>query len=312
MDRMFERLNERLTAVKEQGRNMRKWESRLAQLQEELGELRHTRDQARRRLAAEEKDVERLSGVSLSGFIYSILGKKLEKLDEEQREALEAKIRYDHAERAVQNVQEQIDQLEFKLNEVRRWELDYKQIFQEKERVILDSNKELRDLADRLADLSVQGRELEEALNAGGRVQKDLGKAEAKLSAARGWGTYDMLGGGMISTHIKHNYIDDAMDLIYTAENSMQRFEKELRDVGDTVSTDLNMDGLLVFTDYFFDNFITDWFVQGRINEMMEQVSSRRATVDKIIDRLAASNCQVKQEYGSLHRQYVQMVETYR
>lgn len=308
---MFEDLNERLAAVKEKARGMEKWEARLHQLQKELVELERTRNQSRRRLAAEEKDVERLSGASLSAFIYSILGKKLEKLDQEQREALEAKIKYEHAERAVQDVQQQIDQVQQRIREVRNSEADYELLFQEKERRILDSNQELRELADRLAELMVQNKELQEALDAGISVQEDLRLAEESLNSARNWGTYDMLGGGMISTHIKHSRIDGAMEHVYRAENNLQRFGKELRDVGDTLSVDMKIDGFLTFTDYFFDNLITDWFVQGRINEILNQVITKASQVDELMDHLSRSKRQAEQQFEVLHRQYVQMVETY-
>lgn len=308
---MFEDLNERLAAMKEKARGMEKWEARLHQLQEELVELERTRNQSRRRLAAEEKDVERLSGASLSAFIYSILGKKLEKLDQEQREALEAKIKYEHAERAVQDVQQQIDQVQQRIREVRNSEADYELLFQEKERRILDSNQELRELADRLAELMVQNKELQEALDAGISVQEDLRLAEESLNSARNWGTYDMLGGGMISTHIKHSRIDGAMEHVYRAENNLQRFGKELRDVGDTLSVDMKIDGFLTFTDYFFDNLITDWFVQGRINEILNQVITKASQVDELMDHLSRSKRQAEQQFEVLHRQYVQMVEAY-
>jgi len=309
--RMFEDLNERLAAVKEKARGMEKWEARLHQLQEELVELERTRDQSRRRLAAEEKDVERLSGASLSAFIYSILGKKLEKLDQEQREALEAKLKYEHAERAVQDVQQQIDQVQQRIREVRNSEADYELLFQEKERRILDSNQELRELADRLAELMVQNKELQEALDAGISVQEDLRLAEESLNSARNWGTYDMLGGGMISTHIKHSRIDEAMEHVYRVENTLQRFSKELRDVGDTLSVDMKIDGFLTFTDYFFDNLITDWFVQGRIKEILNQVITKASQVDELMDHLSRSKRQAEQQFEVLHRQYVQIVETY-
>ncbi|WMT38959.1 hypothetical protein RE628_15645 [Paenibacillus sp. D2_2] len=308
---MFEDMNERLAAVKEKARGMEKWEARLHQLKEELAELERKRDQSRRRLASEEKDVERLSGVSISGFIYSLLGKKLEKLDQEQREALEAKIKYEHAERAVQDVQQQIDQVQQRLREARDSKADYEQMFHEKERSILHSNIELRELADRLAELTVQNKELEEALNAGISVQEDLSLAEESLNSARNWGTYDMLGGGMISTHIKHNRIDEAMEHVYRAENNLQRFKKELQDVGDTFSIDMKIDGFLTFTDYFFDNMITDWFVQGRIKEMSNDVVTKASEVDRLMDQLANSKRQAEQQFDVLHRQYVQMVETY-
>lgn len=105
---MFKDMNERLAELKEKGRKKEKWEKRHQQLKEELAALERAREEASRRLAAEEKDVEKLSSLSLSNLLYTILGKKTEKLDQEQREVLEAKLKYDEADRAVQHTEQQI------------------------------------------------------------------------------------------------------------------------------------------------------------------------------------------------------------
>jgi hypothetical protein len=121
-----------------------------------------------------------------------------------------------------------------------------------------------------------------------------------------------MLGGGMMSTHIKHNHLDEAMEHIYRAQSNLQRFDKELRDVGNTFSIDLEIGGLLKFSDYFFDDLITDWIVQGRIKDTLNQVLSKKSKVDALMINLASSKHQAEQEFNSLHHKYVQIVESYR
>ncbi|MFD3256981.1 hypothetical protein ACE3MQ_00015 [Paenibacillus lentus] len=308
---MYEYMNERLAELKEKGRKKEKWEKRQLQLKEELVALERTREEASRRLAAEEEDVKQLTGLSLSNLLYTVLGKKTEKLDQEQREMVEAKLKYDEADRAVQHTQEQLAAAEAQLKEVRFWKLDYDQVFEAKERKVLQENSELRTLAEEQATLSVQNKELDEALRAGRSVAHDLDHAIEKLRSAKNWGTYDMLGGGMISTHIKHGRLDEAMDHLYRAQNSLRRFEKELRDVGEQMPTQIEIGGFLKFSDYFFDGFVMDWIVQGKINEMLSQVESRQSEVNKIISNLAGLQRKVETELASLRRRYVQTVEQY-
>ncbi len=304
---MFEDLNERLAELKEQGRKKEKWEKRLEQLKHEVTRLEQSRQEARSRLAAEEKDVDRLTGMSLSNMLYTLMGKKMEKLDEEQREVVAARLRYEEADRAVRDAEEQIGQLERQLQEVKYWKNDYDRIFQAKEKQILDSNPELMELAERQAVLTVEVRELDEAVQAGHSVQDDLVRAEEGLQSARNWGTYDMLGGGMLSTHIKHNHIDEAMDHIYAAQTNLRRFEKELQDVGGSLNTaGLEVDGLLKFSDYFFDGLIADWMVQGRINEALEQVQSRRHEISRLVSELTSAKQRTESEVATVHRRYVQ------
>lgn len=309
---MFENLNERMAELKEKGRQKEKWEKRREQLKQELTRLEASRREAQKRLSSEEKDVERLSGMSISNLLYTIVGKKMEKLDEEQREVVAARLQYEQADRAVQDAQLQINQLDRQLQEVRFWKNDYDQIFQAKEKQILQDNEALMELAERQAVLTVEVRELDEAVRAGRSVQDDLIRAEEVLQSARNWGTYDMLGGGMLSTHIKHNKLDEAMDHIYAAQTNLKRFEKELQDVGGNMSAvSLEVGGLLKFSDYFFDGLITDWLVQGRIKDALEQVQGRRGEVNRIVSGLQSAKQQAEAELSRVQRKYVQEIEMY-
>ncbi|WP_110932977.1 hypothetical protein [Paenibacillus bouchesdurhonensis] len=308
---MYEAMNERLAELREKGRRKEKWEKRCQQLKEELRVLERAKEDAGRRLAAEEGDVKQLTGLSLSNLLYTLLGRKTEKLDQEQREVVEAKLKYDEADRAVQHTLQQIAAAEAQLKEVRFWKLDYDQVFEAKERQLLQDNPELQTLAEEQAILAVQDKELDEALRAGRSVARDLDNAIEKLRSAKNWGTYDMLGGGMISTHIKHGRLDEAMDHLYRAQNSLRHFEKELRDVGEHLPTHIEIGGFLKFSDYFFDGFIMDWIVQGKINEMLQQVSQKKTEIQRILADLSTMKRKVEAQLGMKRHKYVQSVEQY-
>ncbi len=109
---MFEDLNARMAELKEKGRNQEKWQRRLKALQQELSGLQEERNRWQTKLAAEEEDVRKLSAMSLSNLLATVLGNKAEKLDREQREVLEAKVRYDAAEAAVRDMERQISEIE--------------------------------------------------------------------------------------------------------------------------------------------------------------------------------------------------------
>ena len=124
-------------------------------------------------------------------------------------------------------------------------------------------------------------REINEAVLAGERALNSLREAKSRLNSARAWGVYDILGGGMISSFIKHSKMDDANEWLEQANYDLRRFAKELRDVpgeelyvqtGDLAST----------LDIYFDNFFSDFIVQNRINEA-------RAEIDRLINRVQAT-----------------------
>ena len=53
-------------------------------------------------------------------------------------------------------------------------------------------------------------RETEEALRAGQEAHRQAQQVLDTLRSAKGWGVYDLLGGGMISGLIKHSRMDQA------------------------------------------------------------------------------------------------------
>ena len=64
--------------------------------------------------------------------------------------------------------------------------------------------------------------EIREAIDAGNRALSALEEAARHLQAARGLGLWDMLGGGFLSSLLKHSKMDDA-------QQAMNRAEQELR-----------------------------------------------------------------------------------
>ncbi|BFH60206.1 hypothetical protein [Paenibacillus azoreducens] len=307
---MFEAENARLAELKENMRNKTKWEKRLQELQRELKEHEREADGWKMRLADEEKDVERLMGASLTGLFFSLIGKKEEKLEREQLEVLEVKAKYDAAARAVGDIKQQCKELEDLLRDVRYSDIEFERILQEKEKWMLQQNGELAELAEQQADLSIYLKEMKEAVQAGRSVLHDLEQARDYLQSARNWGTYDMLGGGMISTHIKHNKIDEAMDYIHAAQTSLRRFGKELQDVQMNLSIEMDIDGFLRFSDYFFDGFIFDWMVQGRINDALAQVENKLHEAKQLVRHLESEYKGMETRLNDMKRRYESIIES--
>ena len=120
------------------------------------------------------------------------------------------------------------------------------------------------------ADDQDQLREIVEAQQACEAALTSLGEAQRKVDSARAWGTYDTwLGGGLFSSLVKHDRIDDAEGYMHAVDDALTRLRRELADV--------HMDGAVIggvgvteFTrtlDVWFDNFFSDLAVQSRLND---------------------------------------------
>ncbi len=126
-------------------------------------------------------------------------------------------------------------------------------------------------------------KEVQEALRAGERALSSLRTAQANLKSARGWGIWDMLGGGLITDMIKHSKISNAMNAIESAKWDLESFEKELRDVRAHVNLNIDIGGFLSFADFFFDGIIADYLVQTKIAEARHQVDEAIYRVESLL-----------------------------
>ena len=121
-------------------------------------------------------------------------------------------------------------------------------------------------------------REIREAIEAGEQALSSLRTAKEKLDSARMWGVADLLGGGMITSLVKHSNIHSANEWMDAANRDLRHFARELQDVSDG-GFYVKTGDLLTFLDLFCDNFFSDFLMQNRINEA-------RARIDQVISRV--------------------------
>ena len=139
-----------------------------------------------------------------------------------------------------------------------------------------------------------RNKEIEEALAAGDEALQCLEAAWDHLNKARGWGIFDMLGGELITTFMKHKNMDDAQRAMEQARFALQNYSRELSDIREDIgSIDVQVGDLLHFADYFFDGLIVDWMVQSKIKQARDQVSMAIDKVNDMQQRLIGMKIQV-------------------
>ena len=129
-------------------------------------------------------------------------------------------------------------------------------------------------------------KEKEEAIAAGTKALQSLKRAQEQLNSARNWGIYDIIGGGFISSMIKHGKMDKAQMYMEEARYDLKKFSKELQDVDQLCTVDIGSNDFLRFADWFFDGFVSDILMQSRINEARKQVDEAIMAVEFSLKRL--------------------------
>ncbi len=267
-------------------------ESKLKDLYIQRESLRSKVDALKKYKLDEEADVDRLEGHSLTVFFYRVIGKMDEKLDKEREEAYAASVKYDVAAGELYAVEEDIKGYEAELRKLRGCEQQYEQALKDKLEAIKSlGNQDAEEILrteDRISYLEGQIKEMQEALGAGQAALETADGVLSSLNSAEGWGTWDLLGGGLLSDMIKHGHLDKAQQQVEHLQVQLRRFKTELTDVRISADMQVSIDGFLFFADYFFDGLFADWAVLDKINQSQAQVQNTKSQIQHVISRLTA------------------------
>jgi hypothetical protein len=240
----------------------------IARLEGESTELAELRS----RYAVEQRDVDRLEGLSLTRVLVALRGSREGDLDRERAEAEAARYRVAEAESRLAAVRAEIAATDARLAELAGVPARYEAAVDDKERYVRGVGgpraAALSALAEDRGRLEAELRELGEALRAADDAGRALGELRRQLDSAGGWSTYDtFLGGGVVSSMIKHDRIDGAARVAAHADRCLAVLRAELADVGvaPEMAPTVGVDGLTRFADVWLDNIFTDMAVRDHI-----------------------------------------------
>jgi hypothetical protein len=267
---MSESLDGQLLLATEKVRRKKKLEGMLREAQGMLHDSRERMEEHSARLAREQGDVEKLEGMTLTAMFYSMLGTREDRLSKEQQELVAAKLKYEEARKMVAANERSCQEYRGLLAELGNIESEFGELLEKKRSLLRQEGGpqagELANLEQEIALREGQAKELKEAIQAGASAIDALDMVRSSLSSARNWGTWDMMGGGMLVTMAKHSQLDDARRRSVMAQEKLRRFRTELAEAGERLHVSLEIGSFTKFADYFFDGLIADWIVQSDIH----------------------------------------------
>ncbi|MCB8815446.1 hypothetical protein [Desulfosporosinus shakirovi] len=283
-------INEKLEQTQRGIARLHRIDSILKQLELEQDNLESKESGLKVILEKENYDAERLEHKSVASVFYSILGSLNEHVEKERREALAAKLRYDQAAKDLKDVNYQISKLSSERLGYVDCQKEYDHLCAKKKEELMRENGEtaqkILELTDKANLTRINLQEINEALSAGNRVLDSLDSVLSTLESAEGWGTWDLLGGGLISDLAKHSHIDDAKVETENIQRLLRQFKIELTDVSISSEIVIETEGFAKFADFFFDGLIADWFMQSKINESQASVERVKSQVLNIVAKL--------------------------
>ncbi|MHB1418565.1 MAG: hypothetical protein ACYCX4_03110, partial [Bacillota bacterium] len=189
----------------------------------------------------------------------------------------------------------------------------YEILLEEKRQLVVGYDRlnaaELLRLDEEEAGALQQLKELKEAHQAGEEAKEALERVIESLGSAENWGTWDLLGGGLLATAVKHSRMDDARKHAYQVQEALNRFQRELKDVNLDTSFHLEFDTFTRFADYFFDGLIVDWIVQSRIRDSLAGTRNQMSDVTAILSALQMEIKNQEKRADMLQRQRQELLE---
>jgi hypothetical protein len=306
-------INDRIYAVKTSMRERDRIKILIKNCEVQRTELEVKRDMLLSDLQREEMDVKKLQGINLTSLIHLIKGDKEDVLSMEEREMLSAKLKYDEACSDIDKITREIESLSQKLNVFKSLDSDYTSLVAEKEAYIKnevpETKKKLEELMEEKIQSEAKQKEIGEAIDAGQKLLDSLSEVQASLESASNWGTFDMLGGGLLATMAKHDKIEEARQNVNAAQSCLRKFHRELSDLGESIDIDLEIDSFLSFADYFFDGFFVDWAVQSRIEEALNKTDYTMSDVKMLVLDLKKNSTKIIKTLEEIEEKRIRMIE---
>lgn len=304
MDELFQ-LKERVEEKKRLETQLKKTINDYSKTKERLAQLSA-------QLKKELNDVKQLEEGGVTSLFYSILGNKVEKLDKERQEYLAAKLKNENCINELNKLEIEIKRIKSKITELGDPETKYKTLLNAKSAQLKLTRDDRFIKYERLLENHLQQKsELNEAIEAGEMALKGLRLAIQALRKAKNWGIYDMVGGGLLATAVKHSKMDEAKSLIQDVQVWLRKFKRELSDVNILTNEDLTiqLSSFSTFADYFFDNLIFDWVVQDKINRSLEGCETICKQVLELVTQLRITDVDINQQYKKTTADFTAYIE---
>ena len=289
-------------------------DAQIEELHRQRGERQAKVDETAQSFRKEQDDVDKLEKGGVHAFLLTLIGHKEERLDKERREALAAKLQYDQARSDLEYLENKLNGLIRERDGLRDAPEQLEALWTEKAELVKtmggQTGARLVELDRQLSGVTHQQKEVQEALSAGENAKRLLGQVQDDLDSARSWGTWDMLGGGLIATMAKHDRLDSAQSSIRAAQRALSDFRTELADVSQLQLPNIQIGEFATFADYFFDGIFSDWYVQSSIKTAQEGVSEVHMKLTAALRDLEAASQDLNDQQASLKREREELLDS--
>lgn len=149
--------------------------------------------------------------------------------------------------------------------------------------------EEYSALCGEMAAQESRRKELREAMQAASRAEATVETLLDSLKNAKGWSTWDAVGGGLETDFIKYRKMENAQSIADTLSSQLSALRDELSDLDNAGELAIRVEGFVRFADWFFDDFISAWCVRSKICNSIDQAEAVKYRLEQLNRRLQES-----------------------
>lgn len=286
--------------------HLEKVSQQLKTTQGELEEAYGKEAQVNKNLDKELRDVEKLEGLSTKAIFYKILGSKEKQIEKERQEYLEATLQAEDLQNEIKLLEYEVNLLGAKIGSKDLLESRLEKLKLQRESEIIQTDPKLRsqlmDLSQKLESQYRLKQELQEAIEVGTVAHNLLSQVINHLSSIRNWGQWPAGQRRVQNVRRQRQAIDRARNLTYQVKHHLNLFDKELQDVGQRLEMNIDTSSFSKFSDFFFNNIITDWILKQQLTTSIGSANEARHYINSIVGNLNARFSECDQVINSLNQ----------
>ena len=310
---VLQELNEEILIVNQKVASRNRLRTKINRILGHINQEKKRLDGLKIKMQKEFADVEKLESINLSSLILKIKGSIKEQYNKEQQEYYAVRLQYNQCKHSIEKLENDVIELRDKLAVYSTVDDEYKALLLKKDKLLKQHHDvKVEKFSVELTAIQTEKTEISEAISAGDSLLEEMNKLVKILNKARGWGVFDLFGGGLIATAVKHSKINQAQEIIHHVQYLLNKFQDELKDINlssDTLEK-IELGSFSQFADYFFDGLIVDWIVQAKIKKSYDSSKQLLFRVNLLVKGLRKRYELLEKDRNVLRGKYKQYVES--
>lgn len=301
---------EKIIELKEKIILKEKYERQIVDIEKDIALINQEVEKLKQQYTKEQKDVDVLEKISFKSLFLALTGDKKLQLSKEKQEAAKAQFRFLSKQKELDNLYEEKLTITTKLEEIYKCEREYESLLENKIKDLINNDCEqgvvFKEMLDDISKHKRQIKEYDEAISAGESVEREIKNIVSVLKSAENWGTFDLFGGGLISSSIKLSKIEEVQNKLIVLKRKMKIFNRELSDISMNIDVSLNISNLETFGDIWFDGFLFDLNSLSKIQEALSNANKYKVSINNYLRKIKSdrNTCLSKlQQYENQYKE---------